>query len=89
LAKLEESRSTTDDRPRTVDDGLQMISRGQVSVVGGQLREERAEYDARIEVWRGILQQLLAIDIANMTPLQALNLLSEMQMVVKESGSKK
>jgi hypothetical protein len=33
--------------------------------------EERAEYDARIDLWRGILQQLLAIDIANMTPLQA------------------
>ena len=52
-----------------------------------QLREERAEYDARIDVWRGILQQLIAIDIANMTPLQALNVLNEMQMVVKESGS--
>jgi len=51
------------------------------------MREERAEYDMRIEVWRGILQQLLAVDIANMTPLQALNVLNEMQLVVKESGS--
>jgi hypothetical protein len=33
------------------------------------------------------LQQLIAIDIANMTPLQALNVLNEMQLVVKESGS--
>ena len=51
------------------------------------MREERAEYDARVEVWRGILQQLMAVDIANMTPLQALNVLNEMQMIVKESGS--
>jgi DNA mismatch repair protein MutS len=51
------------------------------------VKEERAEYDARIEVWRGILQQLMAIDIANMTPLQALNVLNEMQVIVKESGS--
>jgi DNA mismatch repair protein MutS len=82
LVKLEESRSTTDDRPQTS---------GQSSMVRGHdelMREERAEYDARIDVWRGILQQLLAIDIANMTPLQALNVLNELQMVVKESGSR-
>ena len=56
-------------------------------ISSGQLREERAEYDARIDLWRGILQQLLTIDIANMTPLQALNVLNEMQLIVKESGS--
>jgi hypothetical protein len=51
------------------------------------IKEERAEYEARIDLWRGILQQLIAIDIANMTPLQALNVLNEMQLVIKESGS--
>jgi len=51
------------------------------------LREERTEYDARIDVWRGILQQLIAIDIANMTPLQALNMLNEMQLIVKRPDS--
>ena len=45
-------------------------------------------YDARIETWRAILQQLMAVDIANMTPLQALNLLNEMQVMVKESGGR-
>jgi hypothetical protein len=30
----------------------------------------------------------MAVDIANMTPLQALNLLNEMQVIVKESGSR-
>jgi DNA mismatch repair protein MutS len=82
LAKLEESRSTIDDGRRMTDDGL--INSSQWSVVSGQLREERTEYDARIDLWRGILQQLLAIDIANMTPLQALNVLNEMQLIVKE-----
>lgn len=87
LAKLEESRSMIDDGQRTADDGLQIISGGPPSIVSGQLREERAEYDARIDLWRGILQQLLAIDIANMTPLQALNVLNEMQLIVKQSDS--
>jgi len=45
-------------------------------------------YDARVETWRSILQQLIAVDIANMTPLQALNLLNEMQVMVKESGGR-
>ena len=52
------------------------------------VKEERSEYDARIDVWRNILQQLIAIDIANMTPLQALNVLNEMQNMVKESSSR-
>jgi DNA mismatch repair protein MutS len=89
LVKLEESRSTADDGQQTTDDRLQMISRGQSSAVSGQpdslIREERAEYNARIDVWRGILQQLIAIDIANMTPLQALNMLNEIQARVKRS----
>ena len=60
---------------------------GQFSNVKFQVsKEERAMYDARIETWRSILQQLVAMDIANMTPLQALNLLNEMQAIVKESG---
>jgi DNA mismatch repair protein MutS len=52
------------------------------------LKEEpaAAPRDARIEIWRGILQQLMAVDIANMTPLQALNLLNEIQAKVKESN---
>ncbi len=92
LHRLEESRETTNDRPQTADHRPQIVSSGQSSVVGGQeeaaMREERVEYDARIEVWRGILQQLMAVDIANLTPLQALNLLNAMQVKVKESGSR-
>jgi DNA mismatch repair protein MutS len=49
----------------------------------GLVQEEREVYDARIEVWRSMLKQLMAVDIANMTPLQALNLLNEMQVMVK------
>jgi DNA mismatch repair protein MutS len=49
----------------------------------GLVREEGQVYDARIEVWRSMLKQLMAVDIANMTPLQALNLLNEMQVMVK------
>ena len=80
LAKLEESRES--DKVTDQDDRGDMFIRVERAV----MHEERAEYDARIDVWRGILQQLLAIDIANMTPLQALNVLNEMQLIVKESG---
>jgi hypothetical protein len=52
------------------------------------VREERAvaPRDARAEMWREILWQIEDVDIANMTPLQALNLLNEMQIKIK-SGS--
>jgi hypothetical protein len=51
-------------------------------------REERALYDARVEMWRGVLRQIADADIANMTPLQALNLLNEMQIRIKVSNSR-
>jgi DNA mismatch repair protein MutS len=63
----------------------------QISNVRYQISKEEpavAPRDARIEMWRGILQQLMAMDIANMTPLQALNVLNEMQVKVKESGGR-
>jgi hypothetical protein len=53
---------------------------------GALVKEERIWYDARIEIWRGILQQLMAVDIGNITPVQALNLLNEMQIRVKRSS---
>ena len=86
LAKLEESRETTDDGRGTTVGSHQspMISNQEEAV----MREERVEYDARVDVWRGILQRLLAVDLANMTPLQALNLLNELQVKVKESGGR-
>ena len=51
-------------------------------------KEDRVEYETRIETWRRILQQLVAVDIANMTPLQALNMLNEMQLRIKESSDR-
>ncbi len=49
------------------------------------VREERAVYDARAELWHSLFQQLALIDIANLTPLQALNLLNEIQLKIKET----
>ena len=46
--------------------------------------EQKELYDARAAVWRDVLRQIAEADIANMTPMQALNLLSEMQMRVQE-----
>jgi len=74
LVKLEDARDN-DKVTRWQDDKMTALRQSEQAV----MREERAEYDARIKVWRGIFQRLLAMDIANMTPLQALNVLNEMQ----------
>ncbi len=82
LQGLEESRQVDREQVNreTEERALSVDERGIVE-------EEHAMYDARVETWRGVLQQLMAVDIANMTPLQALNLLNEMQVKVKESNS--
>jgi DNA mismatch repair protein MutS len=93
LQGLEVNRQVSDDelptadrRPPTADGDYDEhgLTTGEQALV----REERALYDARIETWRNIFQQLMDVDIANMTPLQALNLLNEMQMTVKESSGR-
>ena len=47
------------------------------------LAEDRAVYDERAVAWRGVLRELMSADIANLTPLQALNLLNALQLKVK------
>lgn len=47
-------------------------------------REEKSLYDTRVQAWREVLRELSDADIANMTPVQALVLLNEMQMRIKE-----
>lgn len=86
LQGLEESRDA-DKGTRTRG----QADRGTLAVDEYELVREghgAALRDARVEMWRSILQHLMAVDIANMTPLQALNLLNEMQVQVKESGSR-
>jgi DNA mismatch repair protein MutS len=46
------------------------------------VREERSLYDARVRAWHAILAQLADADIANMTPVQALVLLNDLQKQV-------
>ncbi|TAH50811.1 MAG: DNA mismatch repair protein MutS [Chloroflexota bacterium] len=47
-------------------------------------REEKSLYDVRVQAWREVLRELSDADIANMTPVQALVLLNEMQVRIKE-----
>ena len=82
LSKLEESRGDTETRRQGDKENSQFVIRDSQLVA----REDRAVYDARVEMWRAVLRQIAAADIANMTPLQALNLLNEMQIKIK-SGS--
>ncbi len=53
----------------------------------GVVRESQVLYDAhdaRAEQWREVVRELAQVDIANITPVQALLLLNEMQGRVKE-----
>jgi DNA mismatch repair protein MutS len=93
LQGLEVSRETSDGglttadrRPPTADGDYDEhgLTTGEHALV----KEERTLYDARIEIWRSIFQQLMDLDIANMTPLQALNLLNEIQLELKESSDR-
>ncbi len=89
LRGLEESRQTADERRRTADSEHEIGS--QSSAVSGQheyalvgaIHESPARYDVRVATWRNIFRELSDVDVANMTPVQALNLLNELQMRVK------
>jgi DNA mismatch repair protein MutS len=99
LRGLEESReSTVDGQQSTVYSGIASreaakqsptseASNSQFTIRSSKLvaRESNAVYDARIETWCQVLRQIADADIANMTPVQALNVLNEMQMRVRES----
>jgi DNA mismatch repair protein MutS len=90
---LEDEGRTTDDQrwqkaensdPSAVEGGGEYT----LAVIEQALaREGRELYDPRIEMWRAVLRELAEVDIANLTPLQALNLLNEIQLRVKASES--
>jgi DNA mismatch repair protein MutS len=93
VARLAGLPSRVVGRAEEVLQGLEASRQGEEEYGGAGVeraivRDERAVYEARVETWRSILQQLMAVDIANMTPLQALNLLNEMQARIKESSSR-
>jgi DNA mismatch repair protein MutS len=50
-------------------------------------REDRALYDARLETWRSILRELSDADVANLTPVQALVLLNDLQLRINQLQS--
>lgn len=85
LRGLEESRESTVDSRQTTDSGLQSSTS---YATHSQLvaREANAVYDARAEMWREVLRQIADVDIANMTPVQALNLLNAMQIKIKSDN---
>ncbi len=83
LAGLESSRQEAEER-RTTENQAQSALRDMRYAI---MREEKSLYDARVETWRNVLRELSDADIANMTPVQALVLLNELQMRVKESTS--
>jgi len=80
LRNLEETRETTDDGRRATDGDVAFLAEREIAVPqSAVVREERAVYDVRAEAWREVLRELSDADIANMTPVQALVLLNEMQ----------
>ncbi len=81
-------RSFVDDTPSAVG-GQPSAVDTQPSAVSGQrsavVKESPFAYDARVEMWREVLRQVEGVDIANLTPVQALNLLNELQLKIKAS----
>ncbi len=47
-------------------------------------RESPLAYDARAQLWREVLGEIAQVDIANLTPVQALNLLNDLQLRIRE-----
>ncbi len=81
LSRLESERETRDESVENVrrnvraDESPYAIRDTRYAIA----REEKSLYDARVEAWRAVLRELSDADIANMTPVQALVLLNEMQ----------
>lgn len=78
----DQQRFTNDDSQ--IDNNAQRIPHNQPPMTNNTppsavIREDRALYDARAHAWREVLRELSEADIANMTPVQALVLLNEIQ----------
>ncbi len=80
--EIEDARSrrslTPKDETRVESETAQSAARYAIA------REEKSLYDVRVQAWREVLRELSDADIANMTPVQALVLLNEMQVRIKE-----
>jgi hypothetical protein len=50
-------------------------------------REDREVYNVRAALWREVLRQIAEVDIANLTPVQALNLLNEIQVRLRAADA--
>ncbi|MBI5653559.1 MAG: DNA mismatch repair protein MutS [Chloroflexi bacterium] len=81
LRGLEESRGAGEQRSVGERENSKFAIRNSELVA----REEKTLYDARVGMWRAVLRQIADADIANMTPVQALNLLNEMQIKIKSN----
>ncbi len=85
LRGLEKSReSSVDSQQSTV--GSNQYSVSSVQSANTVVHEDRAIYDTRAEMWRAVLRQIADADIANMTPVQALNVLNVLQIKIKAEG---
>lgn len=90
LEALESSRQEAEGSSREVRGRQERENQAQSAIRDMRYaitREEKGLYDARVEAWRDVLRELSDVDIANMTPVQALVLLNELQVRVKESMS--
>lgn len=78
--EVDRERETRNEKRETIDDTRYAMSDTRYAIS----REEKGLYDARVNAWREVLRELSGADIANMTPVQALVLLNEMQVRIKE-----
>jgi DNA mismatch repair protein MutS len=83
LRSLEDGRRRTSLPRGDIMSSLVPLSSA-VTRPASSLADESSPYDARVEMWRGVLREIAQADIANMTPVQALNLLNDLQVRVRE-----
>lgn len=79
IARAEEVLAELERERAAADGGRMRNETALVEPEPGIVRESRGAYDARVEAWRAVLRELSEADIANMTPVQALVLLNELQ----------
>lgn len=68
-------------RPPT-DGGIRNMQHG---MAASSVRRLPSAVETRVEMWRGVLRQIAEADVANMTPVQALNLLNDLQMLIRDA----
>ena len=83
-AQILEGATRAPDAELDGDAGPSAVRTASVTRLRSVLADDRAEYRVGVDEWRLLLGELTQVDVANLTPVQALNWLNDMQIRVKQ-----